>query len=766
MFFDLVPKNIKRKLDMEENKTKKEREKLEKDVLVQKILAYKRQGLNDYAISKMPDIPIKNSVTITKKVKKCIDFGMITQKEIKEAGQEKERRELLEDEKIQKILNYKRQGLNDYAVSKMPDIQINSTTVTSKIQKCIDFGIITLEEIEEAELEKERRELIENEQISKILKYREQGLSGKKISEMPDIIWSQSVIQKKINRCVELGIFTEEKPEEKNQKIIQYRKQGLSYQAIAKMPDIALSKSTIKKRVLKFIELGLITKDEVKEGKKEKEQKSFVENEDIQRILEYRKRGLSYKKISEMPDVNLSSQGTVKEKIEKGIELGLITEQQYKEARRAEEENQMLKNSEIQRVLEYRKQGLCYMDITRMPDISLSRDLVKKTIDRGIELGLITKQQYEEAKKNRERWEMMKNKELQRILAYRKKGLSYKAISKKPDIDKSDTTVKEYIQKEIKEGIFSEESTEKNEQLPSNKEENSEEDIKTLNRLKRQIEVSVRLENLPTNVTDEEKQKIRKYIDLCYKIHEKQRITKIELLFLKQALQKVPIDEKDIIRFVRQGIVIGEYTEALNFVRNRHGRKEVTISKEREEALEELESSLIKASKIQKAIQIIRRGNTNTEVISGIAGLSKDEVNILKIQLSGKPVKLLNMSKRKKVVELLLQNKKANVIQKELEMSDFEMQDIKDEVKFKRIGLKESTSAVVRVRQNTRIRIVVLATKLGMKIDRIAKVLKMEPEEVEKDIEEALKVDLIKLNEVQGIKMLNAQELKFKALEL
>ncbi len=243
-------------------------------------------------------------------------------------------------------------------------------------------------------------------------------------------------------------------------------------------------------------------------------------------------------------------------------------------------------------------------------------------------------------------------------------------------------------------------------------------------------------------------------------------MTKEELLFLKLALQKIPIDENDIIRFAKQSIVIGEYTEALNFIRNRHGKQEISISEEKEQALEKLEGSLIKASKVESAIQIIKRGNTNTEILSSIVGLSKEEINILKIQLSGKPIKLLNMSRREKVVELLLQDKKANLIQRKLGMSDLEMQDIEDEVRYKRLGLNEATPEEVKVKQNTRIRIVILATKLGMKIERIAKVLKIEPEEVEKDIEEALKVDLIKINEVQGIKMLNSQDFKFKELEL
>ncbi|MCI8471370.1 MAG: hypothetical protein HFJ35_08015 [Clostridia bacterium] len=674
----------------------------------------------------------------------------------------KEREKLEKDELVKKMLKYKiEQGLSYHAISKKPDIAIKrSATIKEKIQKCVDFGIVTQEEIAEAELEKEKRDLIEDEQVQRILNYRKQGLSYDTISEMPDVTLSRAGICKKVKKCIDLGIVTNEELEVKNFNIIKYREQGMDYKEIAEMSDILLDEHTVRNRILKFIELGLTTEAKYKEGKRERERKALLENEQVLKILEYKKQRISDHAVSEMPDVTMSY-NRIQKTVKKCIDLGIVTKEEIEEKQKEE------KNLKI---IKYREQGMNYREIAEKPDILLDEKTVKNRILKLIELGLTTEDKYKEGKKERERKALLENEQVLKIIKYREQRIPYKKISEMPDISVSRDTVKRYIQRAIELGIVKESDTEKSEQQPSKEEQKEgiekEENIMRLNQLKRQIEISVRLKNLPADASDEEKQKIREYIDLWYKIYEKEKMTKEELLFLKLALQKIPIDENDIIRFAKQSIVIGEYTEALNFIRNRHGKQEISISEEKEQALEKLEGSLIKASKVESAIQIIKRGNTNTEILSSIVGLSKEEINILKIQLSGKPIKLLNMSRREKVVELLLQDKKANLIQRKLGMSDLEMQDIEDEVRYKRLGLNEATPEEVKVKQNTRIRIVILATKLGMKIERIAKVLKIEPEEVEKDIEEALKVDLIKINEVHGIKMLNSQDFKFKELEL
>ena len=666
----------------------------------------------------------------------------------------KEREKLEKDELVKKMLKYKiEQGLSYHAISKKPDIAIKrSATIKEKIQKCVDLGIVTQEEIAEAELEKEKRDLIEDEQVQRILNYRKQGLSYDTISEMPDVTLSRAGICKKVKKCIDLGIVTNEELQVKNFNIIKYREQGMDYKEIAEMSDILLDEHTVKNRILKFIELGLTTEAKYKEGKRERERKALLENEQVLKILEYKKQRISDHAVSEMPDITMSY-NRIQKTVKKCIDLGIVTKEEIEE--KPKEEKNL-------RIIKYREQGMNYREIAEKPDILLDEKTVKNRILKSIELGLTTEDKYKEGKKERERKALLENEQVLKILKYREQRIPYKKISEMPDISVSRDTVKRYIQRAIELGIVKESDTEKSEQQPS-----KEKNIKRLNQLKRQIEISVKLENLPADASDEEKQKIREYIDLCYEIHQKEKMTKAELLFLKQALQKVPIDENDIIRFAKQSIAIGEYKEALDFIRNRNERQgTISISEEKEQTLEKLERSLIKASKVEEAIQIIKRGNTNTEVLSSLVGLSKDEINILKIQLSGKPIKLLNMSKRKKVVELLLQNKKASLIQRKLGVSDFEIQDIEDEVRYRRFGLNEATPEEVKVKQNTRIRIVILATKLGMKIEPIAKVLKVEPEEVEKDIEDALKVDLIKINEVQGIKMLNSQEFKFKELEL
>ena len=75
------------------------------------------------------------------------------------------------------------------------------------------------------------------------------------------------------------------------QKILKYKKEGISDTKISKMEDIPLCQASVSTYVREAIRLGLITKDEIEYAKKQKEQEEKDNNPDRIRVLEGLKRG-------------------------------------------------------------------------------------------------------------------------------------------------------------------------------------------------------------------------------------------------------------------------------------------------------------------------------------------------------------------------------------------------------------------------------------------------------------------------------------------
>lgn len=173
---------------------------------------------------------------------------------------------------------------------------------------------------------------------------------------------------------------------------------------------------------------------------------------------------------------------------------------------------------------------------------------------------------------------------------------------------------------------------------------------------------------------------MREYINLCQERYQKEKITRPELLYLEQVLQKVEIKERDLLQFVKLAISIGEYQEGVNFVRLVQEEQTRNFSESERQKVEKLEEVLSKANKVQQALQIIRRGNTDTAVVSNVTGLSKDEINMLKIRTAGKPIRIAGPIKRRKILEVLITEKDPVKIQQEIEISDFEMDDMKEQM--------------------------------------------------------------------------------------
>ena len=708
----------------------KENEKFAQNLGIQKILAYKRQGISDTEISKMSDIPYAQT-TVSKYVRKSIELGLITEKEIEEAKdkkQEKERysneyKKLKENPTVQKILNYKMQGMADNEIFKMPNIPYSRTTVTKYVKRSIKIGLITEKEIEEAKNKRKKIEKQNNPDRKRVLK-------GLRLGELDNVIAQDTTV---------------------------------GYSQVGN-----IRKSLIKE--------GIITQEEIGRAREEAKQNNKgneldAEPIDEEKLLSYLILGYDSYRIKEK--IGFLDTDSYKEAVNKLIKEGRIAEEEISEYRkRKEEEDKAI-------ILEKLKKGMSQRKIAK--DINLYQKKVRIYIEE-------LKQEYNISNEDILRWKNEKENSIEKrknaVLEGLKQGLTKGEIVKKyPKQELKITDIGNYRNILIRDGAITEEEIiqhrqsrkEKTKQaryLRKIKEEEKEKKRKEdgekkkqthkFNQLKREINTEVKFEKNPST---EKKEKIREYINLCYKIYQEEKISLLELLFLRKAIQKVPIDDIDIIQFAKLCISIGEYKEGLDVVRSRYKIKETTMSKEKEDTLKKLECSLEKACKVQQAIQIIKKGTTNTEVVSSVTGLSRDEVNILKIKLSRKPLKLMNVSQREKIVKLLLKGKDSKIIQKKLDISDFEMQDIEQQARYRKID-PDKRDLKAQISQDSNIRIEVLFTKLGKNPDWIAKGLGLEIKEVEEDIKSALEFNLIKLNELQGINLLEYQFPKFKQMEL
>lgn len=290
------------------------------------------------------------------------------------------------------------------------------------------------------------------------------------------------------------------------------------------------------------------------------------------------------------------------------------------------------------------------------------------------------------------------------------------------------------------------------------KEEERKENEKKFEQLKRDINIKVKFNS---KLSPEIEEKIREYIDLCYILYQKKKMSKDEIIFLKQALQRVTVDDEDILKFAKRCCRIEkEYEQALELVKNRRQMRRKIGSESQEMALRKIEGFLEKVCSVQQAVQIIKSGNDITEVICETTGLTEDEVNILKMELAGKAKKLLlNVPMRDAMVNGLAQHENSiRVIQKDMGMSDLEIADMEEQARYRRID-EEKRDTQAQIKQDSTIRIVVLCTKLKRKPEQIARLLKKETKDIEKDLEKALEVGLIKENELKGINILDSKEI-------
>lgn len=288
--------------------------------------------------------------------------------------------------------------------------------------------------------------------------------------------------------------------------------------------------------------------------------------------------------------------------------------------------------------------------------------------------------------------------------------------------------------------------------------------MQKLNQLKREIDDEVRL---GMQATEEKQEKIREYVDLCFDIYAEQKMPILEFEFLEKALDVIPMKYTDVIKFARKGAELELYGKAVVKLRKRKEGKIGDISEEREEKLKKLEGNLVKAYKVRNAMLIMKNGNKNVKIISRMTGVPTEEINILKIKLSKKPVTLRNVFTREKIVDMLYKDKDPYKIQEKYDITDFEMEDIKDQVRCKRLRPKiKDTDVEMQIKQNGQIRIEMLCIKLGKKPEEVAKMFKLQDGDIQKHINSAIQFGLIKPSQLNGIDPLSYQEIPFEELEI
>ena len=260
--------------------------------------------------------------------------------------------------------------------------------------------------------------------------------------------------------------------------------------------------------------------------------------------------------------------------------------------------------------------------------------------------------------------------------------------------------------------------------------------------------------------------------------HELNELEKNVLAYLKKGLQAREIVEKTnksrgyifeiIARLKKRGNITEQEIKKCREqrknkkssikIKDKNHFKTGTFSKLDEKNMEKLKTYFNNAEKIKMAMQIIKNGNNNTEIINEVTGLPKEYIDILKIKLNQKDVKFLNINKREKIIGLLLQYKNLKELYQKLQMTDLEIRDIEEQTVYrnKKLHTKKINNEI-EIKQDSLTRIVVLYTKLGKNKEDISEILGMKENEIESILNNALETGMIKNNELQGVNLLDAE---------
>ncbi len=436
------------------------------------------------------------------------------------------------------------------------------------------------------------------------------------------------------------------------------------------------------------------------------------------------------------------------------------------EIRRIKKLRKLENNPDVQKIIKLVGQGITAKEIyeDKENDIYLGQDRISKIIGECREYGLINP---EEEKKAKELRELKVNPIKQTIIKLYNDGIKPYEIYKDKSISVKSSQTIDLCLKQAKEyGLI---KSDEEIQIARQKRRNENPTVKRIIELVNDENMtSYSISKYKSDEIPLSRQRIDQIINECEEqgliVRKKKKTKKIE----KEEQEEIPdINEflnevkkiyegQDRIEVVWKYISIGKYKEALDIIRSRYQLKSGIESKEENENLIKLEKLLVKACKVQTAIMMIKEKHKNIKIedISNSTGLSKEMIAIIKMKLEDKRVKMLTISRREIAISELLKGKNSIYIQNMLNISDLEMIDIENQSKYRQI-LPEKRDFEAQIKQDSVTRVVVLVTKLGKKPEIIAKALNLKLEVVEECLKNALKVGLIKDNELQGIDLLD-----------
>ena len=672
----------------------------------EKIIELVKKG---YSFNKIANEIGKEYKELLKIKQDMMKKGKLTEEDIKDGKRAEKIRNLKEDKTVQKIFEYKRQGLSSIEIESKPEINVSKSTINNYVNEGIKYNLITQEEIDKVRHERERKTRIEDPVTVEILKGLKNGETYKSISRrvpMTDCqiknvtVW---LIEEKVITQEEIDsakINPEKKPKTKEnntevleeQQIIDYLTLGYdNYDIRYRHPK--LNNEVFLNMLDKILEEKKITKEEIKQYRQEKREKDKIE------ILKMLKKGITKKDIAKKLSITETKMVPYIREIKEEQNINDDDIQKWKDKLETSTKNKR------KAVFEALKLGLSVQEtIDRYPEQHFEKYSVTEIRKNFINEGKISKEKIKEYKKIKEKNENLYNNltELEKeVFKYLKQGFNINEIVEKTG--KSKSYMFEIIDK-------------------------------------------IRKKGKKTN------QQIKQY----RAIRKKLQNSKKELETLEKKMKNAEISYKDIVNYSKLCIMSGQNEKALSMIRNIENYKIKSLSEEKLENLSKIKKYLEYVEKVNKSVQIIKKGNNNAEVINEVTGLPEEYINILKIRLTKRNAHLLNINNREKIISLLLQFKNLKELYKKMKMSDLEIQDIENQALYRNKKLhSKKQSFEVETKQDSLTRIIVLYTKLGEDKQSISNLLEIQEKEIEDILNKALKAGMIKENELQGINILD-----------
>lgn len=177
--------------------------------------------------------------------------------------------------------------------------------------------------------------------------------------------------------------------------IIELLKEGYSLKKISE--KLQKGYNEILKKKKKLIEEGNLTEEDITRGKENKKRRELEANLTVQKILRYKRRGMSDNAISKMAGINMK-RPQVSEYVRNCIQLGLITKEEIEKAKEKKEKEDKDKDPNRKRVLEGLRLG--ELDTEIAEDTTVGYQQVKNIRLSLIEEGIITQEEIDRARQN------------------------------------------------------------------------------------------------------------------------------------------------------------------------------------------------------------------------------------------------------------------------------------------------------------------------------------------------------------------------------